>query len=245
MPTRISKLLEEAVRFLDSSQASKQGTLKDSLDNILNSVKELGDQKYGDAGDNLVAEHVQSLQLVTESLQKEGERVRGIKEKQEMLTKELVGLKDEMKKNFEVLERLCQQKDIESRQQVDQAIDRRRVAAMRRTSRPLLLNHTGRGIPHQQGLTPSPMILPRPGVIAPGNNPSPKPIVLKARNNASISSDSSVPSKVARVLPSRPMRSPHLGGRGTSLATSNAKHALQQPLKKEVFDVFALDSDSD
>ena len=27
MPTRISKLLEEAVRFLDSSQASKQGTL--------------------------------------------------------------------------------------------------------------------------------------------------------------------------------------------------------------------------
>merc|ERR1712013_137107 len=199
------------------------------------------------AGDNLVAEHVivQSLQLVTESLQKEGERVRGIEEKQEMLTKELVGLKDEMKKNFEVLERLCQQKDIGSRQQVDQAIDRRRVAAMRRTSRPLLLNRTGRGIPDQQGLTPSPMILPRPDVIAPGNNPSPKPIFLKARNNASISSGSSVPSKVARVLPSRPMRSPHLCGRGTSLATSNAKHALQQPLKMEVFDVFALDSDSD
>ena len=162
-----------------------------------------------------------------------------------MLTKELVGLKDEMKKNFEVLERLCQQKDIESRQQVDQAIDRRRVAAMRRTSRPLLLNRTGRGIPDQRGLTPSPMILPRPGVIAPGNNPSPKPILLKARNNASISSGSSVPSKVARVLPSRPMRSPHIGGRGTSLATSNAKHALQQPLNKEVSDVFALDSDSD
>ena len=198
MPTSISKLLEEAVRFLDSSQASKQGTLKDSLDNILNTVKELGDQKYGNAGDNLVAEHVQSLQLVTESLQKEGERVRGIEEKQEILTKELVGLKDEMKKNLEVLERLCQQKDVESRQQVDQAIDRRRVAAMRRTSRPLLLNRTGKEIPDQHGLTPSPMILPRPGVIAPGNNPSPKPIVLKARNNASISSGSSVPSKVAR-----------------------------------------------
>ena len=162
-----------------------------------------------------------------------------------MLTKELVGLEDKMKKNFEVLERLCQQKDVESRQQVDQATDRRRVAAMRRTSRPLLLNRTGRGIPDQQGLTPSPMILPRPGVIAPGNNPSPKPIVLKARNNASISSGSSVPSKVARVLPSRPMRSQHLGGGGTSLATSNINHALQQPLKKEVFDVFALDSDSE
>ena len=239
MPTSISKLLEEAVRFLYSSQASKQGTLKDSLDKILDSLKELTDGKGGDEGDNMVAEQVQSLKLVTEIIQKEGERVRSIEEKQEILTEELVGLKDEMKKNSEALERLCQQK------QVDQAIDRRRVGAMMKTSRPLLLNRTGRGIPDQQGLTPSPMILPRPGVIAPGNNPSPKPIFLKARNNASISSGSSVPSKVARVLPSRPMRSPHLGGRGTSLATSNAKHALQQPLKVEVFDVFALDSDSD
>ena len=161
------------------------------------------------------------------------------------MIKELVGLKDEMKKNSEALERLCQQKETESRQQVDKAIDRRRVGAMRRTSRPLLLNRAERGISHQQGLTSSPMNLQRPSVYAPGNNPSPRPIFLKARNNASISSESSVPSKVARVLPSRPMGSQHLGGGGTSLATSNINHALQQPLKKEVFDVFALDSDSD
>ena len=234
MPTSISKLLEEAVRFLDSSQASKQGTLKDSLDKILDTLKELTDGKGGDERDNLIAEQVQSLQLVSESLQKEGERVRGIEEKQEVLTKELVGLKDEMKKNTNALERLCQQKDTESRQREDQAIDRRRTAAMRKTSRPLLLNRAGGGIPHQQeqGLTPAPLILPRPSVFAQGNNPSPKPIFLRSRNNASISSGSSVPSKVARVLPSRPMRSQHLGGRGSSLATSNTNHALQQPLKQ-------------
>ena len=70
MPTSISKLLEEAVRFLDSSQASKQGTLKDSLDKILDTLKELTDGKGGDERDNLIAEQVQSLQLVSESLQK-------------------------------------------------------------------------------------------------------------------------------------------------------------------------------
>ena len=106
MPTSISKLLEEAVRFLDSSQASKQGTLKERLDKILDTLKELTDGKGGDERDNLIAEQVQSLQLVSESLQKEGERVRGIEEKQEVLTKELVGLKDEMKKNTNALERL-------------------------------------------------------------------------------------------------------------------------------------------
>ena len=241
MPTSISKLLEEAVRFLDSSQASEQGTVKDMLDKILDLLKELRDGKGGDEGHNMVAEQVQSLQLVTEIIQKEGERVWGIEEKQEILTEELVGLKDEMKRNSEALERLCQQKETESRQQVDQAIDRRRVGAMRKTSRPLLLNRAERGISHQQGLTSSPMNLQRPSVYAPGNNPSPRPIFLKARNNASISSESSVPLKVARVLPSRPMGSQHLGGGGTS----NINHALQQTLKKEVFDVFALDSDSE
>ena len=50
------------------------------------------------------------------------------------MTKELVGLKDEMKKNTNALERLCQQKDTESRQREDQAIDRRRTAAMRKTT---------------------------------------------------------------------------------------------------------------
>ena len=49
---------------------------------------------------------MQTLQLVTEIIKKEGERVRGIEEKQEVLTKELVGLKDEMKKNTNALERL-------------------------------------------------------------------------------------------------------------------------------------------
>ena len=103
MPTSISKLLEEAVRFLDSSQALKQGTLKDSLDKILDTLKELTDGKGGDERDNLIAEQLQSLQLV---FRKEGERVRSIEEKQEVLTKELVGLKDEMKKNTNALERL-------------------------------------------------------------------------------------------------------------------------------------------
>ena len=80
--------------------------MKDSLDKILDTLKELTDGKGGDERDNLIAEQVQSLQLVSESLQKEGERVRGIEEKQEVLTKELVGLKDEMKKNTNALERL-------------------------------------------------------------------------------------------------------------------------------------------
>ena len=78
MPTSISKLLEEAVRFLDSSQASKKGTLKDSLDEILDLLKELRDGKGGDEGHNMVTEQVQSLQLVTEIIQKVGERVRGM-----------------------------------------------------------------------------------------------------------------------------------------------------------------------
>ena len=78
MPTSISKLLEEAVRFLDSSQASEQGTVKDRLDKILDLLKELRDGKGGDEGDDMDAEQVQSLQLVTEIIQKVGERVRGM-----------------------------------------------------------------------------------------------------------------------------------------------------------------------
>ena len=178
-----------------------------------------------------------------------------------------MGLKDEMKKNLEVLERLCQQKDVESRQQVDQAIDRRRVAAMRRTSRPLLLSHSGRGGTDQlsvgnalgnqirnrhQNSIPSSMILPRPGVFPPGKDPSSsKSIFAGARTQSSNSGRSLLPSKVACVLPSRPRHSLHLDVRGTPSArdvfqpTSNVNQTLQQSSRKEAFDVFALDTDSD
>ena len=212
---------------------------------------------------------MQSLQLVRESFLKEGDRVRGIEEKQEILTKELVGLKEEMKKNSEALERLCQQKEAELKQQADQAIERRRAvgSVLRRTSRPLLLSHSGRrgtdqlavgnalGNPirnrHQNSI-PSPMILPRPGVFPPGKDlSSSKSIFAGARTQSSNSGRSLVPSKVARVLPSRPRPSLHLGVRGTPSArnvlqpTSNVNQTLQQSSRKEAFDVFALDTDSD
>ena len=269
MPTSVSKLLEEAVRFLDSSHTTKQGELKESLNKVLDSLKEITDQSGGGGGDNSGSELMQSLQLVRESFLKEGDRVRGIEEKQEILTKELVGLKEEMKKNFEALERLCQQKEAELKQQADQAIERRRAVGslLRRTSRPLLLSHPGRGGTDQmavgnalgnqirnrhQNSIPSSMILPRPGVFPPGKDPSSsKPIFAGARTQSSNSGRSLVPSKVACVLPSRPRHNLHLDVRGTPSArdvfqpTSNVNQTLQQSSRKEAFDVFALDTDSD
>ena len=269
MPTSVSKLLEEAVRFLDSSHTTKQGELKESLNKVLDSLKEIADQRGSGGGDNSGSELMQSLQLVRESFLKEGDRVRGIEEKQEILTKELVGLKEEMKKNFEALERLCQQKEAELKQQADQAIERRRAvgSVLRRTSRPLLLSHSGRrgtdqlaignalGNPirnRHQNSSSSSMILPRPGVFPPGKDPSSsKSIFAGARTQSSNSGRSLVPSKVACVLPSRPRPSLHLGVRGTPSArdvfqsTSNVNQTLQQSSRKEAFDVFALDTDSD
>jgi len=269
MPTSVSKLLEEAVRFLDSSHTTKQGELKESLNKVLDSLKELADQSGDGGGDNSGSELMQSLQLVRESFLKEGDRVRGIEEMQEILTKELVGLKEEMKKNFEALERLCQQKEAELKQQADQAIERRRSVGslLRRTSRPLLLSHPGRGGTDQmavgnalgnqirnrhQNSIPSSMILPRPGVFPPGKDPSSsKPIFAGARTQSFNSGRSLVPSKVACVLPSRPRHNLHLDVRGTPSArdvfqpTSNVNQTLQQSSRKEAFDVFALDTDSD
>ena len=269
MPTSVSKLLEEAVRFLDSSHTTKQGELKESLNKVLDSLKEIADQSGGGGGDNSGSELMQSLQLVRESFLKEGDRVRGIEEKQEILTKELVGLKEEMKKNFEALERLCQLKEAELKQQADQAIERRRAigSVLRRTSRPLLLSHSGRGGTDQMAVgnalgnpirnrhlnsIPSSMILPRPGVFPPGKDPSSsKSIFAGARTQSPNSGRSLLPSKVACVLPSRPRHSLHLGVRGTPSArdvfqpTSNVNQTLQQSSRKEAFDVFALDTDSD
>ena len=243
--------------------------LASNKENAGQSAAKIAHQSGGGGGDHSGSELMQSLQLVRESFLKEGERVRGIEEKQEILTKELVGLKEEMKKNFEALERLCQQKEAELKQQADQAIERRRVVGslLRRTSRPLLLSHPGRGGTDQmavgnalgnqirnrhQNSIPSSMILPRPGVFPPGKDPSSsKSIFAGARTQSFNSGRSLVPSKVACVLPSRPRHNPHLDARGTPSArdvfqpTSNVNQSLQQSSRKEAFDVFALDTDSD
>ena len=50
MPTSVSRLLEEAVRFLDTSHATKQGDVKESLETILASLREVAAQRETEAG---------------------------------------------------------------------------------------------------------------------------------------------------------------------------------------------------
>ena len=47
MPTSVSRLLEEAVHFLDTSNASKQGDVKESLESVLGKLKEVAAQRGG------------------------------------------------------------------------------------------------------------------------------------------------------------------------------------------------------
>ena len=280
LPTSVSRLLEEAVRFLDTSHASKQGELKQILETILNMMKEVAAQKETEAKENRIAELKRLLQDVSESIQEEGSKVKGIEEKQDILVTEVTGLRDEMKKNFEQMERFCQEAS-ESRQKLQEQlfdVQTRKgggSSVLRRASRPLLvLTQTGaaaekeaiigktsgnfpRMQQQQQGAFTGNMQLPRPAVLPPLNIPPRVPAAAERGQTCSpisISNRTSAPSKVARVLPSRLLRALRPGLAATvtknfnslSRATySEQEQAMVRTVKKETFDVFSFDSDSD
>ena len=187
--------------------------------------------------------------------------------------KNVVLKKDEMKKNFEQMERFCQEAS-ESRQKWQEQLSAQSrkgggSSVLRRAPRPLLtqtgavFGSTGGNFPRmlqqqQQGLFTGNMHLPRPAVLAPFNIPPvvPTPERVQKCSPISISSRTSASSKVARVLPSRPLRSLLPGPAATVTANSNFNsfareshsvhgQAMVQPVKREIFDVFSLDSDSD
>ena len=265
MPTSVSRLLEEAVRFLDTSHAAKEGELKQSLEMSLNLLKEVAAGNETEANENRVADLSRLLQSVSESIQEEGFRVKGIEEKQDVLATEITGMKDDLNKNFQLLERFCQEES-ELRQKCQQQLklsvqNRKRggSSVVRRAPRPLLthagaeqgalLGWTSGNFPRihqqQQGLFTGNMPLPMPAVIAPCNI---QPV-------APTSSRTSASAKVSRGLPSRPSRTLCTGLAG--IAATNKFHSLSratpgvkqqamvQPVKKEQFDVFSLDSDLD
>ena len=183
-------------------------------------------------------------------------------------------LKGEMKRNFEQMERFSQElSDSRQKWQEQMSAQTRKnlgSSMLRRTPRPLLTQtgsvaekgtvygRTGGNFPRmlqhqQQGLFTG--NLPRPAVIASfpavptsGSGQTFSPISISSRTSAS--------SKVARVLPSRPLRTLRPGPAATATATNNfdyfarASHSVKgqvtmEPVKKEIFDVFSLDSDSD
>ena len=265
LPTSVSRLLEEAVRFLDSSHASKQGELKQSLETSLKLLKEVAAGKETEANENRTADLSRLLQRVSESIQEEGSRVKGIEERQEVLAKEITGLKDDINRNFQLLERFCREAS-ESRQkwqeQFELSFQNRKGgvgSVMRRAPRPLLtqagaeqgalFGRTGGNfLPiQQQGLFAGNMPLPMPAIIAPSNIPPFVPAGERSRKGASISA------KVARVLPSRPLRTLRPGlvvAPATAInnfhsSLSRATHSMQQPVKRKSFDIFSFDSDSD
>ena len=75
--------------------------LASNKENAGQSAAKIAHQSGGGGGDHSGSELMQSLQLVRESFLKEGDRVRGIEEKQEVLTKEFLGLKEEMQVSTE------------------------------------------------------------------------------------------------------------------------------------------------
>ena len=122
MPTSVSRLLEEAVRFLDTSQTSKQGDVKESLENILGTLKEVAAQRETGAEGERISELRQLLEQVGGNIREEGSRVQGLEEKQNMLVMEVKGLGDDIKRNFERMEKFCQEES-QSRQKWQQKYD--------------------------------------------------------------------------------------------------------------------------
>ena len=151
---------------------------------------------------------------------------------------------------------------------------------MRRASRPFLtqagaeqgalFGRTGGNFhqmqQQQQGLYTGNMAPPMPAIIAPCNIQPVTPAGERSRKGAPISSRTSASAKVARVLPSRPLRTlrPGLATAANNFhSLSRAIHSVKQqpvkrepfgvlslgsdsqPVKREPFDVFDLDSDSD
>ena len=270
LPTSVSRLLEEAVRFLDTSHTSKQNELKQSLETILDLFKEVAASKETEANEKRTADLGRLLQEVSDIIQEESSRVKAIEERQGMLGKEVTGLKEEMIKNFELMERFCQEAT-ESRQKCQEKLElslqnrKGEGSCLRRAPRPLLVQaraareegaafgRAGRNFPQmqqqqQQGLFTRNMPRPMSGVVAPSNFPP-----MAAAGERSGIGSSRTSEKVARILPSRTLGTLRPGLVETATATndfhslSRATHGVQrqQPVKRKSFDVFSVDSDSD
>ena len=255
------------MRFLDTSHATKQGDVKESLETILASLREVAAQRETEAGGERISELKQLLEHVGETIREEGSRVKGLEEKQNVLVKEVEGLGNDVKKNFEKMERFWQEESESRRkweQQYELSAQNRRGGGsrvLRRPSRPLLIQ-TGAGSeqgavsgridgnlplePQQQGLLSA--NLPRPGVFANAYNPA---VVPSTRGGQTYGT--SAPSKVARFFPRRPASTVLSGFPATAANVSHLQprvnhgvwHQQAQCVKRKPFDVFALDSDSE
>ena len=253
MPTSVSRLLEEAVRFLDTSQTSKQGDVKESLKNILGKLKEVAAQRETGAEGERISELRQILEQVGGNLREEGARVQGLEEKQNKLVKEVKGLGDDINRNFERLEKFCQEES-ESRRKWQQKYEltaQNRMeggsSVLRRASRPSLIP-TGAG--YEQGAVSGriggtqQVILPRTGVVA---NAYFQPAVSSIRGGQTCRA--SAPPKVAQFFP----RGTVLAGfpsTAANVSQPRATHSVLQQqqaqcAKRKPFDVYELDSDSD
>ena len=252
LPTSVSRLLEEAVRFLDTSNASKQGDVKESLENILGTLKEVAAQRETGAEGERISELRQLLEQVCGNIREEGSRVQGLEEKQNMLVMEVKGLGDDIRRNFERMEKFCQE-ELESRQKWQQKYElsaQNRVeggsSVLRRLSRPSLIP-TGAG--SEQGAVSGRIggkqqaNLPRTGVVA---KTYIQPAVSSIRGGQTCRT--SAPPKVARFFP----RGTVLAGfpsTAANVSQPRATHSVLQQqaqcAKRKSFDVFEFDSDSD
>ena len=254
MPTSVSRLLEEAVSFLDTSNASKQGDVKESLESVLGKLKEVAAQRETGAEGERISELRQLLEQVGGNIRDQGARVQGLEEKQNMLVMEVKGLGDDIKRNFERMEKFCQEES-QSRQKWQQKYElsaQNRMegggSVLRRLSRPSLIP-TGAG--SEQGAVSGRIggkqqtNLPRTGVVANAYIP---PALSSIRGGQTCRT--SAPPKVARVFP----RGTVLAGFPSTAANvcrtqPRANHSMLQQqtqcAKRKSFDVFELDSDSD
>ena len=240
------------MRFLDTSHATKQGDVKESLETILASLREVAAQRETEAGGERISELKQLLEHVGETIREEGSRVKGLEEKQNMLVKEVKGLGDDIKRNFERLEKFCQEES-ESRRKWQQKYElsaQNRMegggSVLRRLSRPSLIP-TGAG--SEQGAVSGRIggkqqtNLPRTGVVANAYIP---PALSSIRGGQTCRT--SAPPKVARFFP----RGTVLAGfpsTAANVSQPKATHSVLQQqaqcAKRKSFDVFEFDSDSD
>ena len=242
------------MRFLDTSHATKQGDVKESLETILASLREVAAQRETEAGGERISELKQLLEHVGETIREEGSRVKGLEEKQNVLVKAVEELGNDVKKNFERMERFWQEESESRRkweQQYELSAQNRRGggrSVLRRPSRPLLIQ-TGAG--SEQGAVSGRIggmqqtNLPRTGVVANAYIP---PALSSIRGGQTCRT--SAPPKVARFFP----RGTVLAGFPSTAANvcrtqPRANHSMLQQqtqcAKRKSFDVFELDSFSD
>ena len=243
------------MRFLDTSNASKQGDVKESLESVLGKLKEVAAQRETGAEGERISELRQLLEQVGGNIRDQGARVQGLEEKQNMLVMEVKGLGDDIKRNFERMEKFCQEES-ESRQKWQQKYElsaQNRMEGgssvmLRRPSRPSLIP-TGAG--SEQGAVSGRIggkqqaNLPRTGVVANAYIP---PALSSIRGGQTCRT--SAPPKVARFFP----RGTVLAGFPSTAANvcrtqPRANHSMLQQqtqcAKRKSFDVYEFDSDSD